>query len=288
MSAQPGSPLNNQDWADSSGRRWADHLPQFEAMLAPVGAVTIAAAKLQPGEGVVDVGSGGGRTTLAIAERVGPNGRAVGIDVSAVLVEAATEHALAHRRPGSAPVRFILADAAAKQLDEAPFDVLFSRFGVMFFADPIAAFRNLRGWLKPTGRLAFACWAPPKENPWLIEVQEILGRFVDAPKPDPLAPGPFAFADMSRVRDILTKAGFASIAHDAWRGGQAIGGVGATPAQAADFAMTAMHVGQMLADQPETVKAKARAEVEALFAKHHTKDGVTPPSTAWIVTAKAS
>ncbi len=289
----PTSALNRQDWADAMGRRWNDHLAQFESMLAPIGAAAIAAAKLQPGEKVVDVGCGGGPTTLDIASRLGPRGLAVGVDLSPVLVDAArAKLAAAGPRAGAAPVKFVCGDASKLALEDAPFDVLFSRFGVMFFEDPVAAFRTMRSWLKPKddkgpGRLAFICWAPPKENPWIGEIETITRRYVATPDIDPHAPGPFGLSDPERTRAILGSAGFTDVAMELWRGGQAVGGPGATLAQAADFAMTGMSVGSALKDQPDAVKARARADVEALFAKYLTPEGVMMPSAAWIVTAKA-
>jgi SAM-dependent methyltransferase len=211
------------------------------------------------------------------------------VDLSPVLVDAANAKlAQAGARPGAAPVKFVCANAATAALEDAPFDVLFSRFGVMFFDDPLAAFAHMRGWLKPSGRTAFVCWAPPRENPWILEIETINKRYAATPDVDPRAPGPFALSDPDRLRDVLDKAGFVDVVLDSWRGGQAIGGPGATPEQAAQFAMTGMSVGQALKDASDEVKAKARADVLALFTKHHRPEGVMMPSTAWVVTANAS
>jgi SAM-dependent methyltransferase len=283
----PTSPLERQDWSDAMGRRWLGHLKELEGMVAPIGAAALRKARFVPGERVVDVGCGAGPTTLDIARAVSPGGYALGLDLSPLLIDAATRRLTKSARPpGSARVKFLLGDAATAALDEPPFDVLFSRFGVMFFPDPHLAFAHMRGWLKPTGRAAFCCWAPPEENPWVLEIEAVVRRYVEPPGHTPHAPGPFGLADVERLKDILAKAGFVEVAIDAWRGQQAIAGPGATPAQAAAFAMTGMHVCQLLGDAPDELKSRVRADLEALFASKHGPGGVLLPSAAWLVTAK--
>ncbi len=134
-----------------------------ESLLGPIADVLIDRARPKPGERVLDVGCGSGATTFAFAKAVAPDGFALGLDVSDPMLSQARAFA-----PKGLPLDFVLADATVHPFEPASFDLLASRFGVMFFADPIASFTNLRRALKPTGRLAFACWREPKENPWMM------------------------------------------------------------------------------------------------------------------------
>src|SRR5437879_4211907 len=129
-------------------------------MLEPLGRLAIEALALEPGESVLDIGCGTGATTLALADLVGASGRAVGADVSAPMLEAARR-----RASGRANVAFVEADAQVHAF--SGFDAAFSRFGVMFFADPQAAFRNIARSLRPGGRIAFVCWQPPDRQEWV-------------------------------------------------------------------------------------------------------------------------
>ena len=131
--------LKGEDWAGEMGARWLASLDRFEGMIAPIGAALLAQAGYAAGERVLDLGCGGGATTLAIAGAVGPQGAALGLDVAPMLVAKAQERAAAQ----GSTARFVCADAATASLDEPPFDRLFSRFGSMFFAEPVPAFANL-------------------------------------------------------------------------------------------------------------------------------------------------
>ena len=157
-------------------------------------------------ERVLDGGCGGGQTMLALAQRVGSKGVVVGLDISRPMLE------IARRRPlpaGACRPDFREADVQSDDLGAEVFDAAFSRFGVMFFSDPIAAFANVRSALKPGGRITFVCWRPFQENAWMRIPMEAAQPFLDpTPVMDPLAPGPFAFADPDRVHSILSSAGF--------------------------------------------------------------------------------
>lgn len=276
--------LKGEDWAGEMGERWLASLDRFEGMIAPIGAALLARADYQPGERVLDLGCGGGATTLAIAEVVGPQGTALGLDIAPMLIGRARQRAA---DAGSA-ARFVCADAATAQLAEQPFDRLFSRFGSMFFAEPVPAFVNLRTMLKPGARIDLAVWAHPRDNAWMMEVMGVVRAHVEVPPAVPRAPGPFAFEDLGYLEEILAASGFAGMDVVAYQGEQAVGGPDATPEEATSFVLASMAAGRILAEQGESVLAAARADLTALFARHHRAgEGVMLDCKAWLVTARA-
>ncbi|MFZ4686102.1 MAG: class I SAM-dependent methyltransferase [Hyphomonadaceae bacterium] len=193
------------DWNGSVGERWAADQERTDKFIRPYGDAAIAAANVLPGASVLDVGCGCGDTSLAVATLVGTLGRVVGVDVSAPMLEVARRRAV-----GIGNVTFLQADASTAVL-AGPFDVLISRFGVMFFDDPVAAFTHLRRALKPGGRFAFVCWQTAAENPWASLPAQAARKAIGAAATptDPYAPGPFAFGDRERLEGILGAAGFA-------------------------------------------------------------------------------
>jgi ubiquinone/menaquinone biosynthesis C-methylase UbiE len=265
------------------GEKWNAHHEQFESMIAPVGAALIEAAAFSAGEAVIDVGCGAGATTVEIARRVGPEGRVTGLDISPVLTATAARRA---REAGIGNAAFVTADATSASF-QAGFDRLFSRFGVMFFDRPYEAFANMRGFLRPGGRLVFACWGPMPENPWVQEAMAVVSRHKELPKPVPRAPSPFAFAETDYVGDILAKAGFSDIGFEAWRGEQRVGGAGADARRAARFLMDAAFVGDALAAEAQELKDRVQADLTALFEKYDGPQGVRMPAMAWLVSARA-
>jgi SAM-dependent methyltransferase len=157
---------------------------------------------------VIDVGCGCGATTIDFGARVAPGGEVLGLDISAPMLERARE-----RAPARLPLRFALGDAASHELTPGWADLVVSRFGVMFFADPGRAFANLRQGLRPGGRLAFACWHAAKLNPWMtVPSREASKHAPPLPEVGPEDPGPFSFADEKRVRRVLREAGYEDIA----------------------------------------------------------------------------
>ena len=194
-------------------RAWAEIRYPLELQLAPLGRRALAALAPQPGERVLDIGCGGGETALDLAREVAPDGTVVGVDLSAAVLAFAQRAAAGCER-----VRFVQADAQLFAFEPASFDAAFSRFGVMFFADPVAAFINIRRSLRPNGRLAFVCWRALEENALdFLPLKAASAHLPPQPAHDPDAPGPFAFASSDRVRGILQRAGFREIeitAHD--------------------------------------------------------------------------
>lgn len=276
--------LKGEDWAGEMGARWLASLDRFEGMIAPIGTALLARAGYGPGERVVDLGCGGGATTLAIAEAVGPEGAVLGLDIAPMLIDQARARGAA----AGSTARFVCADAATATLDERPFARLFSRFGSMFFAQPVPAFTNLRAMLEPGARIDLAVWANPRDNAWMMEMMGVVRAHVEVPPAVPRAPGPFAFEDLVYLEEVLTGAGFSGMEVAAYQGEQPVGGPGASPKEATDFVLASMAAGRILAEQGEDVLAAARADLAAMFARHHrTGEGVMLGCKAWLVTALA-
>ena len=273
-----------EDWSGEMGERWLANLDRFEGMIAPVGQALLERAAFRDGERVIDIGCGAGATSLDIAKRIGARGAVLGVDISPVLIAAAEGRA---HVAGAANVRFRCADAATASLDEPPFDRAFSRFGVMFFGDARAAFANLHRFVRGGGRIDFSVWAPARENAWVAQTLAAIGQFVALPAPTPRAPGPFALDDPAYVGELLEGAGFSSVAFETWRGGQPIGGPGATPEEAVAFVFDAMSFGKMLDEAGTDTRAKVRGKLLELYTRYRASDGIRMSGTAYFVTARS-
>ncbi|MBO9543897.1 class I SAM-dependent methyltransferase [Caulobacter sp.] len=274
--------MSDRDMAaywDRAGRVWVEHQGLLDRLMAPIAEAVVEAAGLVNGEAVLDVGCGSGATTFAAAWRTGPTGRAVGVDISPALVE------LARRRAGEdgvEGVEFLLADAQT-QAFKAEYDAIVSRFGVMFFPDPVAAFANLRGALKPAGRLAFACWRSPAENPLSQVPLKAAAPFLpEVPAFDATGPGRFAFADAERVRGILETSG--------WRDIQIAPLDTVNPLSFDELMTMSLRVGPLnpiLKDADDDLRDTVWDAV-AIALEPYVKDGVAQMTSAcWLVTAKA-
>ena len=195
-------------WNDAGGRMWVENIERTHALLKPLGDALLERVAPQPGEAVLDVGCGGGLNSIELARRVGETGRVVAVDVSEIILDYARAQ---ENLPAN--LEFVRADAATEIFRAAGFDLLFSRFGVMFFEDPIAAFRNMRANLRGGGRLVFQCWQVRERNPWLSIPMQAAFEILTPPDEmmDPRAPGPFSFADRDWVEEILQSAGFAEV-----------------------------------------------------------------------------
>ena len=193
-------------WNDDG---WAAAWPRRERLTEAVSPYVLQAAGARPGQRVCDIGCGGGPLTLALADAVGPEGAAVGIDISAPLLDLARSRA---RQAQVANARFVQMDAQTGSWDGDPFDLAVSQFGVMFFDEPLAAFRCIRGFLTGGGRLVFACWQGVEHNPW--HVRTALRHMLPSPpvpSPGKSPVGPFAFGDGEYVSGLLDAAGFAAV-----------------------------------------------------------------------------
>ena len=277
--------ITMEDWAGEMGGRWLANLKGFESTIAPVGEALLAHAAYGPGERVLDIGFGGGATSLAIAQTVAPGGEVLGVDISPDLVMATTHRAAA---AGVTNARFICADGASVTVPDGPYDRLCSRFGSMFFTDPFAAFANLRKALKPGGRIDLAVWAPPQENSWMTAAVALARRHVELPNQMPGTPGPFAYDDPDYLNAILTAASFQAVDFVPVAGLLPVGGPGSTPESALTFARNALSTGRILLDYPENIQQAVAADLLELYAVHHRRgEGVMMGYAAWLVSATA-
>lgn len=266
------------DWNGRNGESWVANQARLDAMLEVFGA---AAA----GERVLDIGCGAGASSLALAGCVGPAGHVLAVDISAPLIDRARAVA-----PADSPVTFLLADAAHAALPAGGFDLVFSRFGVMFFDDPVSAFANLRHAMRPGARLVFVCWRQAAENDWVrLPMGAMAGILPPQAPPDPQAPGPFSFGDRGRVAGILAEAGFADTVIAPFDH-EIPFGQGATREAAVDDALEmAFQVGPLsraLAGQPDDVRARAATAARRAFAARPGTHAVLIDGAAWIVTTR--
>jgi ubiquinone/menaquinone biosynthesis C-methylase UbiE len=270
-------------WNGPGGQRWADRQQAQDILLKPVADILIDRAQAKAGERIVDVGCGSGAIAIALAQEAGPSGHVLGIDISAPMLESARQIA-----PASLPVDFVLADATVYPFDPASFDLLVSRFGVMFFAEPVRSFANLRRALKPSGRLAFACWREPRENPFfMVPLQAVYKHAPKMPQLGPEEPGPFAFASEARVQRILSEAGFTGIAMEPCNLSldSAIGrGLDAAVESALDIGPAA----RALAEQPPDVVAAASRSIREALTPLARGQTVPLDASIWIVTASSA
>lgn len=250
----------------------------LDRQLAPLGQRAMTALAPEAGERVIDLGCGTGQTSLELAQIVGTAGEVLGIDVSAVALEQAGQRGLHH-----AQLKFVRSDAETFAFQAGAFDAAFSRFGVMFFANPIAAFGNIRRALKREGRLAFVCWRTEAEN----DVDDVPLR---AARPflkpqaafDPNAPGPFSCADADKVRGLLAAAGFMDIKIVPYDTKVECGDLEA----ALELALRVGSLGKIVREHPELHAAVAEP-VRAALAEHDGPDGVMLKAATWIVTARS-
>ena len=268
-------------WNGPAGQRWTDRQQAQDIMLAPVADILIDRAKARVGERIIDVGCGCGATTFALAQKVGPAGHVFGIDVSAPMLGRARLIA-----PKGLPVDFELADATVYPFEPASADLLVSRFGVMFFAEPALSFANMRRALRPAGRMAFACWREPRDNPWLMApLQAAYKHAPRLPQPGPDDPGPFSFASEQRVVGILSGAGFAAIEMERCDLSLDIA-IGRGLEAAVETAVEIGPAARALEGQPPDVIAAATHSIREMLSPFASGPQVPLAASFWMVTAR--
>jgi SAM-dependent methyltransferase len=263
-------------WNGKGGQMWLAAYDRIQRGLEAYSEATLSAAAARPGEKVLDIGCGTGTTTGRLAAAVGASGHVLGVDISEPLIDAA-------RRQKLANATFAVSDAATYPFEPAMFDLAFSRFGVMFFADPIVAFKNVHRALKPSGRLVFVCWRTPQENPWgAVPMRAAAPHLPPMERPGPEDPGQYAFGDRARVERILKAAGFgtptfAKLDHMNFMG--------------RDVADVLENLGKfgplarLFAEASPEQVAKAKQAIAEALAPHAGADGVRLPGACWLVSA---
>jgi SAM-dependent methyltransferase len=272
-------------WNDSAGPVWVTQQERLDAQIGPLGSLARARAAIRIGERVLDVGCGCGTTTLELADAVGDAGRVVAVDISRPMLERARQRV--EGAGSAARIEWRLDDAQTAAFEGGGFDLVFSRFGVMFFEDPVAAFANLRRALRRGGRLAFVCWQPRDKNPWMLAPAMAAAQHVAfPPPPPPHAPGPFAFGDAAHVRGILERAGFADVAHEAVNGPMRLAGDSVD--EALELSLQIGPVGAALREARPSDEQRARVieAVRKVIESFETPRGIEAEAGAWIVTAR--
>lgn len=280
----PANPEQAEFWNTAMAGKWVANQAAIDARFVPLTELLVARSGAGAGDRVIDVGCGTGATLLALAERVAPHGAVLGIDFSAPMLALAERRVRAARRDN---VALRLVDAQTHAFASEAFDLVASRFGVMFFSDPAGAFRNLLSALRPDGRLAFVCWTDLAANPWFALPLEIGVRHLGEPDPQPpRAPGPFAFEEEDYVEEVLRSAGFVDVAIE--RVGSVIAG-GPSAAEEAAFACHMGPVSRLIrerAPDDAAIVARIAGEVGERFRPFETAAGVRLPATAFLVGAR--
>jgi SAM-dependent methyltransferase len=268
-------------WDGDDGDDWTEHEDHYNAGIRPHGQRLIEAAQIAPADQILDVGCGCGASTREAA-KIATDGAALGVDLSSRMLARARERS---RAEGLTNVRFEQADAQIYPFETGAFDLAISRFGVMFFGDPVAAFSNIRRALRPGGRLAFLCWQSLNRNEGFATLVGALAAGRDLPRPPAGAPGQFGLADPDLVRRILTEAGFERVNLDEvneplW--------VGKSTDDAFDFFRSLGVTRGMLRDLDADTASRALDVVRDSIAEHDTGQGVLFGSAAWLITAQSA
>jgi SAM-dependent methyltransferase len=257
---------------------WAEHEERYNASVHRHGRHLLDAARIAAHDRVLDIGCGCGESTRDAA-RVAVAGMALGLDLSARMIARARERSQAE---GLTNARFEQADAQVYPFEPQSFDLAISRFGAMFFGDPVAAFRNIGRALRPGGRLALLAWQELGKNAWLLALRGALAAGRTLPAPPVGAPGPFGLADPAAVRRILAEAGFDAIALQEVSEPVSLG---ADADDAYGFVRTMGVTRGLLNDLDDTTAARALEALRSTLAAHDTPEGVLLPSAAWLITA---
>jgi len=267
-------------WTETEGRHWVEYADGYDAMSRRFGEALLDAARIGKSDHVLDIGCGCGAMTIAAA-RQAPGGSSLGIDLSGPMLEVAERRA---DDAGISNAHFVKGDAQVHPFDSETFDIAISRFGVMFFADPVAAFNNIRRSFQPSGRLAFVCWQEMFQNEWIALIGGALASHVPLPEfGEPGGPGPFSLAEPQRIEEILGAAGFSNVSIENRKAPMQF--PGSTTDEVETF-LRDMPVAQDMLGKAEPEAAdRALAAVRESLEPRFGPDGLFLDGAAWLVTA---
>ena len=275
---------NQKDfWSGKGGDIWVERQNAMDTMLSPLGEAALNKLDFNEEENVLDIGCGCGHTTLDIAKRIGPSGNVTGLDISEPMLNRAKESAVEMSLTNTS---FKCVDVQTEDLGEAIYSTAFSRFGVMFFEDSIAAFKNINKSLISGGCLSFVCWQSPAVNPWQsLFIQEIK-KFLELPSPPPRSPGPFAFMESEYVSSILEESKFQDITIEGYETEVNMFSGRSLSDSVKDYISINPVVTGMLKESSEDKIAEIIDSAIEAFSPYYTEKGLIFPSATWLVTAK--
>lgn len=281
VSKRSDNQLQDEFWNGDVGALWVTNFEENERHTGPFGTLALAVASPITGERVLDVGCGCGATTLALASAIGQSGDVVGIDLSITMLARAKELKTISELTN---ITFRRADAQTSNLRRRRYDLIFSRFGVMFFADATAAFANLRSSLRTRGRLVFVCWQSPSANPWSSIPNRAALKFFELEPPPHDAPGPYSLASPTRIRTVLTEAGFTDVEITAKTRTLKIA-VGQSIDHWVNERLLMGFAGQRYRSSNSVIQARARRALIESVEPFQVVDGLELEGAAWIVKA---
>ena len=275
---------NQKDfWSGKGGDIWVERQNAMDTMLSPLGEAALNKLNFNEEENVLDIGCGCGHTTLNIAKRIGPSGNVTGLDISEPMLKRAKESAV---EMSITNISFKCVDVQIEDLGDQIYSAAFSRFGVMFFEDSIAAFKNINKSLISGGYLSFVCWQSPAVNPWQsLFIQEVK-KFLDLPSPPPRSPGPFAFMESEYVSSILEESKFQDITIEGHEAEVNMFSGRSLSDSVKDYISINPVVTEMLKDSSENQITEITNSVIEAFSPYYSEKGLIFPSATWLVTAK--
>jgi len=277
----------NEYWNGEGGQKWIRFQDRTDVNLIPFGIKAMDAAALSIGEKVIDIGCGCGDTSFEMARRIGPGGHVKGVDISMPILERAKARSkISEKSEERENIIFVNADAQTHNFNLAEFDVVFSRFGVMFFDDPIDAFSNIRKALKPDGRLSFICWQEAINNEWISLPLSVVAKYLPLPEPPGSEePGPLSFGDINRVHHILSSAGYSDVAV---KGFYTPFNIGGDLDEAVSFLMQLGPAAGVISqpDVDDSIRHCIADELRKKLNSYITDSGIFLGAATWAVTAR--
>ncbi|HIA43160.1 MAG TPA: class I SAM-dependent methyltransferase [Gammaproteobacteria bacterium] len=273
---------NQRDfWSGKGGDIWVERQNAMDTMLSPLGEAALNKLNLNEGENVLDIGCGCGHTTLNIAKRISPDGQVTGLDISEPMLKRAKESA---NEMSISNASFNCVDVQTDDIGEEVYSAAFSRFGVMFFEDPVAAFCNINKSLITGASCSFVCWQSPALNPWQSLFIEAVKKYVDLPSPPPRSPSPFAFMESEYVSSILEESNFQNIMIEGHEAEVNMFSGRSLSDSVKDYISINPVVSEMLKDSHEEQKTEIINSAIEAFSPYYSAKGLMFPSATWLVT----